>query len=151
MKKCVLLLFLTAYITPVFASSLINDMQTCQALLAFMDTKLSAADTTYAKEDVSKMKKGFAAYDEYIQNEIVTPGLLKFNGGDKIKADAMQRQVDQYKQILTKQLGMRYSQNKLFTDQVVAIDNCMKKAAPSSDGAEVLRVAVETLTKAVMQ
>ena len=66
-------------------------MQSCQGLIDFLDNKLASAPEKYAKSDVDNVRKGLEGYNQYIQSDIVTPGLLKFNGGDATKADAMQK------------------------------------------------------------
>jgi hypothetical protein len=129
------------------AAGLINDMQSCQGLIDFIDSKLDSAPAKYEKGDVKKVRKGLDGYNQYIQREIVEPGLLKFNGGDEAKAGAMQKQVDAYKQTLVKQYEARYPQNRLFTDHAVAVNNCAKKAVPSGQDLEALKVALNTMVE----
>ena len=127
------------------ASSLINEMQSCQGLLEFVDSKLEAMPSSYDKNDVKTVRKGLKSYNQYIQREIVAPGLLAFNGGDKTKANLMQKQVDTYKKTIVKQLNDRYPQNRLFTEQAVSINNCAKKAVPSGEELEALKKALTTM------
>lgn len=127
------------------AAGLINDMQSCQGLIDFVDNKLDSAPAKYAKEDVKKVRRGLKGYNQYIQREIVSPGLLQFNGGDQAKATGMQKQVDAYKQTLVKQFKVRYPQNRLFTDQAIAINNCAKKAVPTGQELEGLKEALNIM------
>jgi len=127
------------------AAPSINDMQTCQGLLDFIDTKLNSAPAKYPAADVAKVKKGLKGYNQYIQAKIVTPGLLKFNGGDRTKANAMQKQVDAYKLSLVKGYQQRYPQNRLFTDHAIGVNNCAKKAVPAGQALTDLKIALNTM------
>ena len=128
------------------SANLINDMQGCQALIQHVENVLDEAPKTYPKTDVKNVRKGLADYNDYIQDEIVTPGLLKFNGGDKDKAKAMQDQVDAYKTTVVKAYDGKYS-GKLFTDHAVAINECAKKAVPAGDSLDALKTALSTMLK----
>lgn len=129
------------------AAGLINEMQSCQALIAFVDNKLDLAPSNYNQEDVKKIRKGLGTYNQYIQRQIVSPGLLEFNGGDKDKANQMQKQVDAYKQTLVEQLETRYPKNRLFMDHAIAVNNCAKKAVPSDGELDELKDALNLMVK----
>jgi hypothetical protein len=129
------------------AAGLINDMQSCQALIDFVDNKLDSGPSNYNKGDVKKVRTGLESYNQYIQREIVSPGLLQFNNGDTTKANQMQKQIDTYKKTLVKQLEARYPQNRLFTDQAIAVNNCAKKAVPSGQELEELKEALNLMVK----
>ena len=129
------------------AAGLINEMQSCQAFIDFIDNKLNSAPSTYDPEDVKKVREGLGTYNQYIQRQIVSPGLLEFNGGDKDKADQMQKQVDTYKQTLVKQLEARYPQNRLFMDHAIQVNNCAKKAVPSEGELDELKEALNLMVK----
>jgi len=128
------------------SANLINDMQGCQALIDHVNDVLDKAPDAYAKKDVKNVQKGLELYNDYIQNEIVTPGLVKFNGGDKEKAKAMQAQVDDYKKTVISAYDKKYK-NKLYTDHAVAINECAKKAVPSGDSLEALKLALTTMVE----
>lgn len=55
-------------------------MQSCQRLIDFINSKLDSAPTNYDDADVKIIRSGLNAYNNYIQQEIVSLGLLKFNG-----------------------------------------------------------------------
>lgn len=129
------------------AAGLINDMQSCQALINFVDNKLDSGPSNYDKGDVKKVRTGLESYNQYIQREIVSPGLLQFNNGDTTKANQMQKQIDTYKKTLVKQFEARYPQNRLFTDQAIAVNNCAKKAVPSGQELEELKEALNLMVK----
>lgn len=148
-KQCftVIALFgftMTATQTALAAPS-INDMQGCQALLNFVDGKLDPAPAKYNAADVKIVRTGFAAYDAYIQKEIVTPGLLKFNGGDQAKADAMQVQVDTYKAAVVNSYNKQYPQDRLFMDHAIAVNNCAKQAVPAGSDLQALKDALNKM------
>lgn len=153
MKK-VIVLTLTITLTllavtsqPSTAAGLINEMQGCQGVIDFLDKKLESAPSKYDDDDVTKVREGLDGYNQYIQREIVSPGLLQATGGDKSKADDYQRQVDSYKESLVTQLDARYPQNRLFSDHAVAINNCAKKAVPSGQELENLKEALNIMLK----
>lgn len=63
----------------------VNDMQQCQALIDFIEQKLSNPPAKYKSDLVDTAKLGLGKYDDYIQSDIVTPGLIEFNGVTKQK------------------------------------------------------------------
>ena len=123
----------------------INDMQTCQGLLDFLEIKLDDAPSHYPADKVTKISKGLNQYNNYIQEEIVSPGLLEFNGGNASKADAMQLQVDAYKATIVKSFIARNKTSSLTTDYAISVNNCAKKAVPSGEALESLKYAINTL------
>ena len=126
-------------------AALINEMQTCQGLFDFIDTKLNSASAKYAAGDVQIVRKGLAGYDQYIQSTIVSPGLLQFTGGDQAKSNQMQTQVDTYKKNVVSRLQKRYPQNRLFYDHVVSVNECAKQAVPAGQALEDLKLAMNTM------
>ena len=147
MKKILIIGLLLIFSKSSMAAGLINEMQSCQALIEFIDNKLDLAPSTYEQDDVNKVRKGLGTYNQYIQRQIVSPGLLEFNGGDKDKANQMQKQVDTYKKTLVKQLEARYPKNRLFTDHAIAVNNCAKKAVPSGGKLNELKEALNLMVK----
>ncbi|MEE9346833.1 MAG: hypothetical protein V3U82_01470 [Robiginitomaculum sp.] len=153
-RKLTLALALGAFlIAPMGAAAKpnINDMQGCQALIDFVDYRMAHAPKKYAKADVKAVRAGLAGYDKYIQSTIVTPGLLEFNGGDKGKAKAMQKQVDDYKATVTAAYKQEFSQNRLYTDFALSLNDCAKKAVPAGKDLEALKAALETMLKLARQ
>lgn len=147
MKKILIIGLLLIFSKSSMAAGLINEMQSCQALIKFIDNKLDLAPSTYEQDDVNKVRKGLGTYNQYIQRQIVSPGLLQFNGGDKDKANQMQKQVDTYKKTLVKQLEARYPKNRLFTDHAIAVNNCAKQAVPSGVELDELKEALNLMVK----
>lgn len=147
MKKILIIGLLLVVSKSPLAAGLINEMQSCQALINFVDNKLTLPPSNYDQEDVQNIRKGLGTYNQYIQRQIVSPGLLKFNGADKDKANQMQKQVDTYKQTLVKQLEARYPQNRLFMDHIIAVNNCAKKAVPSGKELDELKEALNLMIK----
>ena len=128
-------------------AALINDMQTCQGQIMFIGTKLDAGAAKYPADDVKKVRQGLEGYDQYIQTKIVSPGLLKFVGGDQAKADEMQTQVDAYKKNIVSRLQKRYPQPRLFADHALSLNECAKQAVPAGQALENLKVALHTMLK----
>lgn len=147
MKKMILIGLLLMTSQSSMAAGLINEMQMCQALISFVEKKLNPAPQNYDKNDVNNVLKGLAAYDQYIQRDIITPGLLQFSKGNAAKAKQLQQQINDYKKTVVKQLEARYQAKRLFTDQAVAMNNCTKKAVPKGQDLESLKVALKTMVK----
>lgn len=123
----------------------INDMQGCQAVIDFMDAKLADAPPKYDAADVKTARKGLKIYNSYIQNDIINPGLLEFNGGDASKAKAMQAQVDTYKVGVTAALNSEFPQPRIFMDHVVALNNCAKQAVPTGADLDALKAGMNAM------
>jgi len=147
LKTLILVACLIGYSHQSMAARLINDMQSCQALIGFIDSKLDASPAKYSDDAIAKVRKGLHGYNQYIQTEIVTPGLLKFNGGNKAKASAMQKQVDGYKQSVLKAYEKRYPQNSLLMDHAVALNNCAKKAVPKGQALADLKISLQSIVE----
>jgi len=135
-------------ISPAITSAAsINDMQTCQATLNFVVSRLAAPPENYAAAEVATIKQGLTSYDDYIQREIITPGLLKFNNNDAARASAMQEQVDAYKAKVVESYAKRYPHNQLLTDYAIAINNCTKQAMPEGAEMDALKQALLMIVK----
>lgn len=145
MKYIISAVVLALFSTASFGKGSINDMQGCQAVIDFVEAKLDPKPAQYTDKEVATVLKGLKAYDNYIQTEIVGPGLLQFNGGDQAKADAMQKQVDAYKAQVKAAYDKRYPQHKLFTDHAVAINECAKKDVPKGDDLEALKASLQMM------
>lgn len=145
MKKTLIAIFLLLSANSIFAKASINDMQQCQALINFIQNTLQPIPDNYTEVEVSTVLKGLTAYDNYIQKDIINPGLLAFNKNDQAKADAMQKQIDAYKTQVTKAYGQRYPQKKLFTDHAVALNECAKKSAPKGEDLTALKASLEMI------
>lgn len=147
MKKIMILVLFSMTSSLSIAAGLINEMQSCQGLIAFIDGKLNSAPSKYSEADVVKVRTGLQAYSQYIQREIVTPGLLQAAGGDQIRANEFQKNVDTYKSTIVKKFETQYPQNRLFNDQAIGINNCAKKAVPSGQELEALKLALNIMVE----
>lgn len=131
--------------TPVLAAPSINDMQSCQGVLDFVEGKLDVLSETYPAADLNVIRVGLKKYNAYIQKEIVAPGLKQYSGGDESKAKALQTQVDAYKSTLVSGFSSRYPEKRLYSDHAVAINNCAKQAVPSGQALDDLKAALTTI------
>jgi len=119
----------------------INDMQTCQGLINFVTLKLESLPAKYDKGNVEVVQKGLSAYNKYIQNTFVSPGLLKFSKGNKNQAKALQQQVDAYKEKVVKNYQNQYPYNKLSKGFVESLNECSRKAVPVGDDLDALKIS----------
>lgn len=119
----------------------VNEMQTCQGLLDFLDQRL-ATNTQYDAGEVKQIRQGLKGYNDYIQTEIVTPGLRQY--GD---VTTLQAQVDQYKADIVEAYKARYKGNLIYNDFTTAINNCTKQAVPAGSALKELKQAFNLMLK----
>ncbi|WP_299772404.1 hypothetical protein [uncultured Pseudoteredinibacter sp.] len=127
------------------ARATISDMQSCQGLIDFLQIRVNSTSNRFQKTDINTILTGLEVYDRYIQNHIVTPGLLSFNQGDESKAETMQDKVDEYKKSLVKGYQQRFPENKLYMDFAVSLNNCAQKAVPQGAELEAFKSSILTL------
>lgn len=132
-----------------FAKASINDMQTCQGLIEFLKIKLKDSNEKYNTEDINNVLKGLNAYDKYIQNNIVSPDLIKFYQGDKNKANAAQKQIDIYKQSIVEKYQQRFPQKQLYMDLAISLNNCTQKAVPVGKDFDDLKISFTKLVELI--
>lgn len=142
LKKTLLVTMLTAASLSSYGNTLLNDMQTCQAMLEFVDTKLGAVSSKYDKEKIAQAREGLKSYHTFIQQNVMSPGLAQFSQNDPAKAEGLRQQIYTYKRTLKESLNNRYPQDAITMDQVVAINNCTKKSLPGGSGLEALKSAL---------
>ena len=130
-----------------FAGPSVNDMQGCQALIDFMDAKLAAAPDKYDGGDIETAREGLKVYNAFIQNDIVTPGLLESNGDDAAKAKAMQTQANDYKNTVIAGYKKKYTDDKLYTDWTMSLNGCANKARPQGDDLIALKAGFDALLR----
>lgn len=119
----------------------INDMQTCQGIINFVILKLEKLPSKYDKADIEVVQKGLSTYNKYIQNTFVSPSLLKFSKGNQNQANALQKQVDVYKEKVVKSYQNQYPYNKLSKGFVESLNKCTQKAVPTGDDLDTLKIS----------
>lgn len=136
----------SAFALPAFAKPSINDVQTCQAQLDFVDAKL-ASISKYDKTKVKTVRSGLQAYNAFLQSEHITPGLSAYTGGDAAKNKDFQDQIDAYKATVVAGLNKRYPQPRVFMDHAVAINNCYSSAPMDAAGTAMMTEALQTFVE----
>lgn len=127
-------------------AQLVNQMQSCLAVIDFVDARLTPAPSHYPQTDVATVKRGLSGYKAHIQNNIVTPGLEAFAQGDKAKLEQYQTMFKQTQDGYIASLNKRYPQKRIFTDQAIAINNCAKQTVPKdAKKLEALKQALQTI------
>lgn len=134
-----------------FAATTINDMQACQGYLDFVDNKLDDLKETYSAEDLNTIRTGLVNYNQYIQQTIITPGLLEFTGNDAQKASETQLQIDAYKTHISESLKQKYQDDKMVVDYAVILNDCAKKAMPEGNVLQELKTALELIVSLAKQ
>lgn len=150
MKNTITLLFVVTIFSmsqTVQSKPSINTMQTCQALLDFLEFKLQDVPAEYPLNKVKKVREGLIQYNEFIQKDIITPKLLQLNPGNKEKANSMQIKIDEYKAFLFDSYTKRFSTPHLVTDFAISVNNCAKEAVPSGEALENLKYAINTIVE----
>lgn len=127
------------------APRLLNDMQGCQAGLDFIVSKVDAGPPNTSAADLADIRSALVAYNEAIQQQVITPGLSEFTKGDAVKSAELQAQVDQYKKNLVAAYGKRYPQPDLFADYAIMVNNCTQQWLPKGGDVEPLRKALRLL------
>lgn len=128
----------------------VNKAQECQAVLDFTIERVESVKK-YDKADVKTVTKGLRAYEAFLQSDHVDPGLLKFTGGDKKAAKDYQKQINTYKAQLVAGLKAKHPQERIFTDQAVAINNCYTAAPMSQDKLQMMTDSVQGLVALAKQ
>lgn len=122
----------------------VNKAQECQAVLDFTIERVESVKK-YDTTDVKTVTKGLRAYNAFLQTQHVTPGLLEFTKGDKAAAADYQKQIDAYKAKIVQGLKAKHPQERIFTDQAVAINNCYTSAPMGDDKLQMMTDAVQSL------
>jgi hypothetical protein len=129
----------------VIAAPAANDMQTCQAMMDIVEDKLTQTPNLYAEADIDKVKKGLQLYNQFIQDELIDPTVIYLSNGDQSKIQNMKQQLLEHKMAVVQKFQARYPQAKLNTDQVIAINNCAKKAMPKGEVLQSLKISLTTM------
>jgi len=128
----------------------VNQAQECQAVLDFTIERVESVKK-YDTADVKTVTKGLRAYNAFLQSEHVTPGLLEFTQGDKAAAADFQKQIDVYKAKIVQSLKAKHPQERIFTDQAVAINNCYNSAPMGDDKLKMMTDSVQGLVALAKQ
>ncbi len=128
----------------------VNDIQQCQAVVDFTIERVKSVKK-YSKGDVKAIVNPLKTYETFLQSDHVDPGLLVFTKGDKAAAKDLQTQINTYKGQVVAGLKARHPQERIFTDQAIAINNCYTAAPMGADKTEVMKTALETIIKLAQQ
>ncbi len=127
------------------ANPSINELNSCLALVEFVDIKLDNFADHYATEDMAAVHRGLSAYKNYLQNDIITPKLLSMYGGNESQAKLMQTLFDRQKATFFKHLNERYSEKKLFTEYAAAINDCTANTRINPEVVKPLNKALDKM------
>ncbi len=139
------LALVAALLLPQFATAsqpLLNVMQGCQAALDFVVEKVDAKPPNATDDELNAIREALVNYNDAIQQQVITPGLNTFNGGDANKVAAMQAQIDAYKATIIAAYKKRYPQPQLFGDYAVSINQCTTQWLPKFADTEPLTEAL---------
>lgn len=133
------------------ANPSINELNSCFALVDFVDSKLDEFAGNYAKEDVLAVHAGLSAYGGFLQNDMIKPKLLNMYGGNEAQAKLMQALFDRQKASFYKTLNGRYTEKKLFTEYAAGINDCRANVGIPPAIAKTLNTAINTMIKMARQ
>lgn len=128
----------------------INQAQECQAVLDFTIERVESVKK-YDSAAVKTVVQGLRAYEAFLQNDHVTPGLLEFTKGDKAAAAEYQKQIDAYKSQIVTGLKAKHPQNQIFADQAVTINNCYTAAPMGDDKLQMMTDSVQGIVALAQQ
>lgn len=144
--KCLLAVLSLCCATAMFAATpSINELNSCLALVEFVDNKIDKFAEHYAPADMVIVHNGLSAYKNYLQHDLITPKLLSMYGGNKAQTKLMQRLFDRQKTTFFKHLNERYSERKLFTEYAAAINDCTSNARIRPEVAKPLNIALDKM------
>jgi len=135
-------------------NTLINDMQGCQAYITFINDKVDSTSKKYPADELAKIKSALTIYNNYIQTEVITPGLLQLTSNNAEKAAQYQQQIDSSNDQIVKSLHANYPKDQFFIDFAISInDGCVKKSVPAkgSDDYQSLETALKLIIKLARQ
>lgn len=127
------------------ASPSINELNSCLALVEFVDNKLDNFAEHHTADDMATVHSGLSAYKNYLQNDVIKPKLLSMYGGNESQAKLMQRLFDRQKATFFKHLSERYSERKLFTEYAAAINDCTANTRIRPEVAKPLNTALDRM------
>jgi hypothetical protein len=127
------------------ATPSINELNSCLALVEFVDIKLDNFAEHYEADDMAAVHSGLSAYKNYLQNDVITPKLLSMYGGNESQAKLMQTLFDRQKATFFKHLSERYSEKKLFTEYAAAINDCTANTRIKPEVAKSLNTALDKM------
>lgn len=148
--KLITVLFLVTLSQLSNADRMLNDMQSCQALLQYIEQEVERSDD-YSGAKQEGVIKGLKGYNQFLQNEVITPGLIKFYQGDKSKAAETQLQVNDYKNNLVAQLQKRFKSQGIVMDNLVELNNCTKKIVPKGQALNDLKKSFSLIQSTIRQ
>ncbi|MBR7888225.1 hypothetical protein J9B83_04650 [Marinomonas sp. A79] len=146
-----LLIIISLLCTPVLcvAGPSINQLNSCLALVDFVDIKLSEFSDHYSQEDMATVHKGLSMYSQFLQNEVITPKLVSMYGGNETQAKVMQKLFDRQRKTFLLHLNERYTEQKLLTEYAASINQCKSNTRIRPDAAKALNNAMNTIIKMV--
>jgi hypothetical protein len=148
-----LIFILVSLCSPVLAAgnASINELNSCRALVDFVDIKLDEFAVHYAAEDIALVHQGLSAYSEFLQHDVITPKLLNMYGGNVDQAKLMQKLFERQKVTFFRHLNERYSEKKLFTEYAAAINNCTANTRIKPEVAKALNTSLNVMIKLARQ
>ncbi|MGO2354204.1 MAG: hypothetical protein ACTH58_05655 [Marinomonas foliarum] len=129
------------------ANPSINELNSCVALVEFVDSKLDDYAKNYAEEDIRAVHTGLSSYRDYLQEEVITPRILNMYGGNAGQAKLMQTLFDRQKNTFASHLNERYSEKKLFTEYAAAINDCTAYTRIKPEVVKKLNLAITAMIR----
>lgn len=142
-----LMLVLSLFLSPELfsANPSINELNSCLALVDFVDTTLDNFSDHYTVDDMAIVHGGLSAYKNHLKNDVITPKLLSMYGGNEMQAKLMQKLFDRQRATFFEHLSERYSEKKLFTEYAAAINDCTANTRIRPEVAKPLNTALDKM------
>ncbi|AEF53196.1 hypothetical protein [Marinomonas posidonica] len=121
------LLFLPVFVS---ANASVNAINSCLALVEFLDDKISKAGVAYSEKEIADIQKGLGTYSHYLKHEVIKVRLLDMYAGNKTQAKLMWKLFHHQKKTFIKHLSQHFSVKKIPNEYAVALRNCVVKARP---------------------
>ncbi|MCB5162343.1 hypothetical protein [Marinomonas algarum] len=148
-KRLLLIIGLLCSSVSYSAGSSINELNSCLALVDFVDIKLSEFSPNYDPQDIAVVHKGLFMYSRFLQDEVITPKLVHMYGGNKTQARLMQKLFDRQRKTFLLHLNERYTEQKLFTEYADSINQCQIRNPVRTEATEALGRALDTIKRMI--
>ncbi|WP_101111621.1 hypothetical protein [Vibrio sp. vnigr-6D03] len=147
-----LALFVILTFQSVASAATFKEVHDCQAHLHLLvNDKLKPAPPQYPAGEIESIRQELKKYDDFIEQTIIAPALAEASSGDASKYQEIGEKISKNKVILTTNLKKRFPENRIYMEQVLAIDTCSKAIRLKGDAKKSLDNAVNSMLRLGMQ
>ncbi|GLQ75934.1 hypothetical protein [Vibrio penaeicida] len=152
-KGCsILAVFVVFIFQSVASAATFKEVQDCRAHLHFLvNDRLKSSPPQYPAGEIENIRQELKKYDDFIEQTIITPAIAEASNGDTSKYKEIGEKISKNKAILTTNLKKRFPENRIYIEQVLAIDTCSKAIRLKGEAKKSLDDAVSSMLRFGMQ